>query len=106
MKHLSLWRNERGATTTNPKMMPRQHIGFGKLDERPVQKKCDRSVSCKDGGVIPITGCPTSSTARKQGGTCKRQLRHCANRGISYITHAFVLGSRLVIIPLKNAFSG
>jgi len=34
---------------------------------------------------------------------CKRQLRHGANTGFSYTTHAFLHGRRLGVIPLKRA---
>ena len=31
---------------------------FRQFVEISVQKKCDGSMSCKDGGVIPVTGFP------------------------------------------------
>ena len=42
MKHLVTMAEERGATTTNPKMMPRQHIGTGNSIEIPMQKRSVR----------------------------------------------------------------
>src|SRR4051812_48563447 len=75
MRHLSPWRKEKGATAakrkwchgndngngataTNPKMMPRQHIGSRQLMEIPVQKEACRERVMQDGGVIPATGFP------------------------------------------------
>ena len=57
MKHLVTMAEESGATATNPKMMPRQHIGTGNSIEIPMQKRSVR-MHAKDGGVIPVTGFP------------------------------------------------
>src|SRR3954471_22219914 len=78
-KHLSSWRKEsvprqrqrkwchgndngNGATATNPKMMPRQHIGSDNSVEILVQKDaCECAEQAKDGGMIPATGFPRIS---------------------------------------------
>ena len=38
--------------------VPWQHSGSGNSTEMPMKRKCDRSKSRKDGGMIPDTGFP------------------------------------------------
>ena len=52
-------RNERGATATDPKMMPRNisvPVAHGDAGAKEVWRE-----RAKDGGVIPDSGCPTGS---------------------------------------------
>src|SRR3954469_19820192 len=54
--------NGNGATATNPKMMPRQHIGSDNSVEILVKKEaCECAEQAKDGGMIPTTGFPRIS---------------------------------------------
>ena len=104
MKHLSPWRNERGATTTTTEMVPRQHSGSGSSIEVPVEKNtCDGSVSCEDGGVLPDTGFPHVGDKAKEGQRAPT-IRTRGEQGcISYKMHSFVHGRRLGVIPSKCA---
>ena len=47
---------ERGATATNPKMIPRQQIGSGNSIEMSVQKEVSVSESCKMVGCSRLPG--------------------------------------------------
>ena len=60
MKHLSLWRNERGAMATTTEMVPRQHSDdpTTHLDTGAKGQVCGCAEHAKDGGVIPVTGFP------------------------------------------------
>ena len=55
-----------------------------------------------EGGVLPVTGFPHDDDKVKEGNV-HRQIEHGASTSISYITHAFVHGSRLGVIPSKRA---
>ena len=48
-------------------MMPRQHIGYPVAHGDTGAKGSDGSVSCKDGGVLPITGFPHVGGKAKEG---------------------------------------
>ena len=94
---------ERGATATNPKMMPRQHIG----------SDSSRRYRCKRSGQERVMqgwwGAPgfRVPTGRRHGkrGTCKEQFGHGPNIGcISYNTCIRSTGDHLGIIPSKRAF--
>ena len=57
-----------------------------------------------EGGVLPITRFPHDDDKVKEGNV-HRQIEHGASTSISYITHAFVHGGRLGVIPSKRALS-
>ncbi|XBI63872.1 hypothetical protein VPH35_044190 [Triticum aestivum] len=74
-------------------MMPRQHIGYPVAHRDTGAKGSDGSVSCQDGGVLPITGFPHVGGKAKEG-----QPFHT--------TYAF--GPRVIVsavIPSKGALS-
>ena len=48
-------------------MMPRQHIGYPVAHGDTGAKGSDGRVSCKDGGVLPITGFPHVGGKAKEG---------------------------------------
>ena len=52
--------------------------------------------------MLPVTGFPHDGDKVKEGNV-HRQIEHGASTSISYITHAFVQGRRLGVIPLKRA---
>src|SRR4051812_38675030 len=84
MKHVTVV-EERGATATNPKMMPRQHIGFGYSFEMPVQKEM-----C--GCVQKTVGCSRILGVPRVGGMAKERPRNeqpqtVQTRGSSHTSH-------------------
>src|SRR3954463_14956158 len=71
------------ATATNPKMVPRQHIGSDNSIELPEQKRSVRKRVEHDGGVIPDTGFPRDdgmATRRSMQATISDTVQ---NTGIS-----------------------
>ena len=55
-----------------------------------------------DGGVLPVTGFPRDSGMANEEHA--KTNGHGANTSISYNTHSYT-GGRLIVIPLKRAFS-
>ena len=105
MKHLLPWWNEKGATATITKMVPRQPSDdpITHWDTSAKEQVCGCAKHAKDSGVLPDSGFP------RYGGMAieeraKTSLGHSANTSISYNTHAFVHGRRLGVIPLKRVF--
>ena len=56
----------------------------------------------QDGGVIPDSGFPRDGSIANE--ECAKTNGHGANTSISYNTHSYT-GGRLIVIPLKRAFS-
>ena len=85
MKHLSPWRNKRGATTTTTKMMPRQHS-----DDPITHWDIDAKVliygMCKRWWGDPGYRVPTGRRHGKQGGTCMKQTGMVQTYGSSQTT--------------------
>ena len=81
MKHLVTMAEGRGATATNPKMVPRQHIGSGSSWRyRRKRELCGCVEHAIDGGVLPVTGFPRfDGMARKRVTACDEQVGHGAN---------------------------
>ena len=81
--------------TTNPKMMPRQHIGYPVAHGDTSAKGSDGSVSCKDGGVLPITGFP------HVGGKVKEEhVRNNSDMVQTRASHTTHIRSRKVVSGL------
>lgn len=90
---------------TNPKMMPRQHIGSGSSWRYRCKMKSDGSVSCKDGGVLPDFGFPHDGGKAKEGLRATNNSDTEQHTGITYNMHlSTVVG--LAVIPSKGAFRG
>ena len=83
----SPWRNKKGATATNPKMMPRHHSGDPTTHRDVHAKESVGERVMQDGGVIPISGFPQVSGTAKEGHR-KERFDHGANEA-SHSTHAF-----------------
>ena len=77
----SPWQNKTGATATNPKMMPRQHIGSGSSWRYRRKENCaDVWNTQENGGVLPVTGFPRYGVmVRKRVTACDEQVGHGAN---------------------------
>ena len=87
MKHLVTMAEERGATTTNPKMMPRQHIGTGNSIEIPMQKRSVRMCGTRKGWWgAPGNRVPTGRRHGKLGETCNDNSKTVHPRA-SHTTH-------------------
>ena len=86
-QHIRKWCHgnisENDATTTYPKMMPRQHISSGSSWRYRCKRKCDVSGSCKMVGWSWILG--SHGTAAWQTRYVQRPLGHGAN--IWYISY-------------------
>ena len=67
------------------------------------KEACGCAEHARDGGVIPVTGCPTGRWHGKRGASQGR-FDHRANDA-SHSTHALGHGRRLGVIPSKRAFS-
>ena len=87
-------------------MVPRQHSGSDNLIEMSVQNKVWMNGSCKDGGVIPVTGFP------RVDGMANEEERARINPDMEQtrashtsLMHSFT-GGHLGVIPLKRAFRG
>ena len=101
---LSPWRNERGATATTTKMVPRQHSDdlITHWDTGGKEQVCGCAKHAEDGGVLPDSGFP------RYGGMAieeraKTSLGHGANTSISY-NKAFAPRTSSRVIPSKHAF--
>ena len=86
-------------------MMPRQHIGYPVAHGDTGAKGSDGSVSCKDGGVLPITGFPHVGGKAKEGQRAPNNSDTEQTRAF-HTTYAF--GPRVIVsavIPSKRALS-
>ena len=95
----SPWQNETGATATNPKMMPRQHIGSGRSWRYRCKRKRGVSVSCKMVGWSRQPGSHGSMLwqrehARNTSGTLQTRAFHA--------TYAFVHGQSFSAVYLRS----
>ena len=90
--------NERSATTTNPKMMPRQHIGSGSS----WKYRCKGSMAgaCKRWWGGPGFRVSHDLATRKRATIWAR----CKHEHLKHRKHSFSDG-RLGVIPSKRAFS-
>ncbi|KAF7095979.1 hypothetical protein CFC21_098008 [Triticum aestivum] len=86
-------------------MMPRQHIGYPVAHRDTGAKGSEGSVSCQDGGVLPITGFPHVGGKAKEG-------QHAPNNSDTEQTREFhttyAFGPRVIVsavIPSKGALS-
>ncbi len=84
MKHLSPWWKERGATATNPKMMPRQHIGSDSSWRYRCKRKSDESVTCDRRWGDPGYRVPTRWWHGNEEKHARDNFGHGANISISY----------------------
>ena len=87
--------------------MPRQHIGSGSSWRYGCKTKCDASVSCKDGGVLPNIGFPwVDGMATEEGGqSFTGGYNIQTSKHASHTTHAFIhRRSFSAVIPSNHAF--
>src|SRR3954471_23707440 len=98
MKHLVTMVDERCATATNPKMVPRQHIGSGTHGDTGAEGSVRKRVE-QDGGVIPDTGFP------RDDGMATSDNSHTVQTKGHLIQHAYVLrrSSRRLYLPRENS---
>ena len=77
MKHLSPWRNERGATATTTELVPRQHSDdpITHLDTGAKEQVCGCAEHAKYGGVISDTRFPRDSGMAKEGHARNKRAR-------------------------------
>jgi len=80
----SPWRNKKGATATNPKMMPRQHSGPDSSWRYRCKRKSDESVTCDRRWGDPGYRVPTRWWHGNEEKHARNNFRHGANAGISY----------------------
>ena len=85
--------------------MPRQHIGYPVAHGDTGAKGSDGSVSCKDGGVLPITGFPHVGGKAKEGQHAPIVRPRGEQGCLSYNMHLFVHGRHLGVIPSRLDFS-
>ena len=99
-------RNENGATTTYPKMMPRQHIGSGSTRRyRCKRRRADVRNMLEMVGCSRLPG--SHGTAAWQTRNMQRPLSDTVQTRASHTTHKHSFtGGRLGFIPLKCAFRG
>ena len=81
MKHLSSWRKRKGCHGDVP--VPKTRLRCR------CKRKSDGSVSCKDGGVLPITGFPHVGGKAKEGQRAPIVQTRGKTR-VHLIQHAFI----------------
>ena len=121
-RHLSPWRNEKGATAmkqkwchgnisendataTYPKMMPRQHIGSGSSRRYRCKRRRADACHARMVGWSRITGFPrVDGMANEEEYAMTTPTRCKYGHHIQHMPTS--TDGRLGVIPLKRAFSG